>query len=80
MRKNIQKLMIVPMVGLAVGAIALMGGALAGDSGLPDSARSLTSLPKESGNVAPAPEGLSSVTVTRDWQEVATSGSQRRRR
>lgn len=77
MPTNLKKLTVLPILGLAVGSLVLLGGALAGDGSLPESARSLTSIPNNSDRVAPAPEGLSSITVTRDWQEVRTSGSKR---
>lgn len=66
-----------PALALAAGGLVLAGAALAGSGDLPDSARSLASPPRGADLVAPAPDGLSSVTVSRDWQEVATSGTVR---
>ena len=66
-----------PALALAAAGLFLAGTALAGSGDLPESARSLTDPPNGADLVAPAPDGLSSVTVTRDWQEVATSGSVR---
>jgi hypothetical protein len=67
----------IPALAVAAGAAALVGSALAGSGELPEQARSLTAPPKGADLVAPAPEGLSTISVTRDWQEVATSGSTR---
>ena len=75
-----RRLAILPALAFATGGIALLGGALAGSSDVPYAARSLTDLPDGADLVAPAPDDLSSVTVTRDWQEVRTSGSKRGRR
>jgi len=78
MTKTLKTLLgITPALGMAVGAVVLGGGALRGNSDVPPAARSLTALPQPADRVAPSPEGLSSVTVTRDWQEVNTSGSHR---
>lgn len=77
MSRTSRRLAAVPAIGLAALAVALTGVAIAGSPGLPDAARSLVHPPKGADLVAPAPEGLSSVTVTRDWQEVDTSGSKR---
>ena len=77
MKFNTKQLTVVPALALAIGAIALIGSALAGSSDIPSEARSLTSIPRGAALVAPAPDELSSVTITRDWQEVATSGSVR---
>jgi hypothetical protein len=71
------RLVVVPAFALALGAVSLMTSALLGSSDLPADARSLTASPKAAAAVAPAPEGLSSVTVTRDWQEVGTTITKR---
>jgi hypothetical protein len=69
---------IIPVLAVAVGAVALAGGSVTGGGDAPD--RSLTNLPPAAGAVAPAPEGLSSAATTRDWQEVAGSFDQPRSR
>jgi hypothetical protein len=69
---------IVPALAVAVGVVALAGGPFTGGGDAPD--RSLTNLPPAAGAVAPAPDGLSSVTTTRDWTEVAGSFDQPRSR
>jgi hypothetical protein len=53
----------VPALALAVGAIALAATAFAGPEADP------TPLPENATAAAPAPEGLSPVASTGDWQE-----------
>ena len=68
-----RQLTALPAIVLGLGAVALAAAALAGSRDLPTSARSLTQDPKKADLVAPAPEGLSSVTATRDTWELNAS-------
>jgi hypothetical protein len=56
-------LLAVPAVALAVGALALATTAFAGPEAAP------TTLPEHASAAAVAPEGLSPVASTGDWQE-----------
>jgi hypothetical protein len=58
-------LLAVPAVALAVGAVALAATAFAGPEAAP------TPLPDHASAAATAPEGLSPVASTGDWQETA---------
>ena len=67
MRFNLTRrlLIAVPAVALAIGAVALATTAFAGPEAAP------TPLPDHASAAAPAPEGLSPVASTGDWQETA---------
>ena len=75
MPKLLKYLTLLAPLGLAAGAVAFFGAALFGSSDLPAHARGLIN-PPAADAVAPAPEGLSSAIITRDWQEVGTSPSE----
>ena len=77
MKSILKPASLIPAVALVVGAIVLAGSALAGNGDLPEGARDLTHLPQKADAVAPAPEGMSAVVVTRDWQEVTASSTKR---
>jgi hypothetical protein len=67
MRSNLTRrlLLAIPALALAVGALALAATAFAGSEAAP------TPLPDHASVVATAPEGLSPVASTGDWQETA---------
>jgi hypothetical protein len=67
MRSNLTRrlLLALPAMALAVGALALAATAFAGPEAAP------TPLPDHASAAAIAPEGLSPVASTGDWQETA---------
>ncbi len=56
----------VPALALAAGAVVLAAGAVASTADVP-----ARPLPDRAEAAAPAPDGLSPVATTRDWQETA---------
>ena len=64
MRSNTKRLLTaVPALALAAGAVVLATGAFASTNA------STVRLPDRAEAAAPAPDGLSPVATTRDWQE-----------